>query len=67
MGENIKKWRVKECRVLFIEFYLAVEIVPRIIKSIDFIYPEGFLVKGVKSQGEPDEKADKNDKYFLLS
>jgi len=49
MGKNKKKGRVKVCRVLFIEFYLAIEIIPRIIKRINFIPPERFLIKSVKS------------------
>jgi hypothetical protein len=55
MGENKKEGRMEESRVLLIEFYLAIEIISRIIKSIDFIYPERFFAKGVKPQGKTYE------------
>jgi len=32
---------------------------------MDFVYPEGFFVKGVKSQGKADEKTKKEDKNYL--
>ncbi len=65
MGENEKEGGMEESRVLFIEFNLAVEIIPRIIEGVDFIHPEGFLVKGVESQDKPYQKTEKeNEKFF---
>jgi hypothetical protein len=50
MGENKKKGRVKIRWVLLIKLYLASEIISRVIECVDFIYPERFLIKGVKPE-----------------
>jgi len=55
MRKDKKQGRVKVGWILFIKFYLAFEIVPRIIECMDFIDPEGFLIEGVKPQGKADE------------
>jgi len=60
MGENKEKGRVEIRWILLIKFYLASEIIPRIIEGVDFIDPERFLIKGVKSEYKTYEKA-KND------
>ena len=65
MGENKKERRVEESRVFLIEFNLAVEVIPRIIVRVDFIHPEGFSVKGVKSQGESYKETEKDNKDFF--
>jgi hypothetical protein len=44
---------------------LAFKIIPRIIKRIDFIHPEGFLVKGIEPQGEADNQTKKEDEEFF--
>jgi hypothetical protein len=49
MGEDEEKWRMKECRVLFIEFYLIPKTIPRILEGINLVKPERFLVEGVES------------------
>ncbi len=64
MGENKKEGGVEESRVLFIEFYLAIEIISGIIESVDLVYPQGFLVKGIKSQTEAYEQAKNEDEKF---
>jgi hypothetical protein len=33
---------------------------------VDFIYPEGFLVEGVESQGKTDEQTTNENKEFSL-
>jgi hypothetical protein len=45
---------------------LVLDTIPRVIKCVDFIQPEGFFVKGVKSQGEPYEETEDEDKNFFL-
>jgi hypothetical protein len=44
---------------------LTPDIVPGIIEGVDFIYPEGFSVKGVKPQGKAYEKTKNDDKNFF--
>ena len=48
MGENEEERRMKIRRILFIEFYLASEIISGVIEGMDFVHPKGFLVEGVK-------------------
>jgi hypothetical protein len=47
MGEDIKQWRMKVCRILFIIFQLAFKVISRIIEGMDLINPKGFLIEGV--------------------
>jgi len=49
VSEDKEERRMKEGGIFFIEFYLAFEVVSRVIKCMNFIRPEGFLVKCVKS------------------
>jgi len=65
MGKNKKERGLEESWVLFIEFNLAGEIIPRIIEGVNFIHPEGFLVKGVKSQGQSHKETEKENKDFF--
>jgi len=65
MGENKEKGRVEIRWILLIKFYLASEIIPRIIEGVDFIDPERFLIKGVKSEYKTYEKAKHDDKNFF--
>jgi len=44
---------------------LTSEIIPGVIEGVDFIYPERFLIKTVKSEGKADEKAKNDDKNFF--
>jgi hypothetical protein len=48
MGENKKERRMKIRGVLFVIRQLGLQIMSGIVKGIDFIHPEGFLIKGVK-------------------
>jgi hypothetical protein len=41
---------------------LLFEIIPGVIEGMDFINPQGFFIKGVESQGKPNEKTEKKDK-----
>ena len=66
MGEDKKKRRMKVGWVLFVILKLALDAIPGIIESMDFINPEGFLVEGVKSQCESYENANTKNKNFLL-
>jgi hypothetical protein len=65
VGENEEKGRMKIRGILFIEFYLAFEVVSGVIEGMDFVYPEGFFIKGVKSEGKAYEKAENDDKNFF--
>jgi hypothetical protein len=38
-------------------FYLTFEAFSGVIEGVDFINPEGLMIKGIKSQGETDDKA----------
>ena len=67
MGEKKKERGVEESRVVFIEFNLAGEIIPRIIEGVNFIHPEGFLVKGVESQDESYKETEKKNQDFFSS
>jgi len=53
--------------ILLIIFQLVFKAISRIIKGMDLINPERFLVKGVESQGKADEKAKNDDKNFFSS
>jgi hypothetical protein len=52
MGQNKEKGRMKIRRILFIEFYLAFEVVSGIVEGVDFIHPQGFSIEGVKPQSK---------------
>jgi hypothetical protein len=65
MGEYEEKGRVKIRRILLVKGNLAFKTVPRIIERMDFIYPEGFSIKGIEPQSKADEKAEKEDKNFF--
>jgi len=65
MGENEEEGRMKIRRILFIKFYLAVEIISGIVECMDFVHPERFLIKGVESQAKTDEKTNDEDNDFF--
>jgi hypothetical protein len=48
MGEHKKEGRVKKSRILLIKPELGTEIIPGVIKGMNFVHPKGFLVKGIK-------------------
>jgi hypothetical protein len=52
VGENEEKGRMKKRRILFIEFYLAFEVISGVVERMDFVYPKGLLIKGVNPQGK---------------
>jgi hypothetical protein len=54
MGKDKKERRLEISRILFIVIKLGFKIVSRVIEGVDFIHPEGFLVKGVESEGKSD-------------
>jgi hypothetical protein len=57
MIENEEEGRVKVKRPPLIKFQLVFETILRVIKRMDFVEPEGFFVKGVKSQSKTNDKA----------
>jgi hypothetical protein len=66
VGENEEKGRVKIRRILFIEFYLAFEVVSGVIEGMDFVHPERFLIKSVESQGKAYQETQKKDQNLFL-
>ena len=67
MGENKKKGRVKVCWIFFVILYLVFNAISRIIVSMDFVNPEGFLIEGVESEGKTYDETENQDEYFSLS
>ena len=65
MGENEKKGWVKVSRFLFVEFYLALKIISRIVERMDLINPQRFLIKSVKSQDKSHNHTKNEDRNFL--
>jgi hypothetical protein len=47
MSENKKKRGMKVGGVYFVKVYLSFEIISRVIKGMNLIDPEGFLIEGV--------------------
>ena len=66
MSEYKKKRRVKVGWVFFVILQLGLDTIPRIIVSMDFVNPEGFLIEGVKSQGKTYNETENKDKDFFL-
>ena len=66
VGENEEKGRMKIRWILFIEFYLAFEIVSGVVEGMDFVYPERLSIKGVEPQSKAYEEAKNKDKNFFL-
>jgi len=58
MCEKIEKRGVKEVgRMDFEIFYLTFEAFSGVIKGVDFVDPEGLLIKSIEPQGKTDDKA----------
>jgi hypothetical protein len=67
VSQNEKKGWVKESWILFIEVKLISKPILRILEGINFVYPEGFLVKRVKSHDEPyDANTKQNQNFFMV-
>jgi hypothetical protein len=65
VSENKEEGRMKIRRVLFIKFYLALQIISGVVEAMDLVYPEGFSIKSVKPQGEADnETENENEDLF---
>jgi len=61
MGKDKEERRMKVGRIFFIKFKLALKTVPRVIIGVNFVYPEGLLIKIIESQNEPNEEAEGKD------
>ena len=66
MGEYKKEGRVEEGWILFVKLQLALKVISRVIKCMNLIEPERFLIEGVEPQGKADENA-KDKKKDLFS
>ena len=66
MGEDEEERRMKKRWILLVEFDLSFEVIPGIIVGMHFVHPQGFLVKGVKPQTEPNDEAENKDENFFL-
>jgi hypothetical protein len=65
MGKDEEEGRMKIRRILLIKFDLPSEVISGVIEGMDFVYPEGFSIKGVESQSKAYEKAKNDDKNFI--
>jgi hypothetical protein len=65
MGKDEEKGRMEIGWILLIKFDLPSEIVSGVIEGMDFVYPEGLPVEGVKPQGKAYEEAKNKDKNFF--
>jgi hypothetical protein len=66
VGENEKKGRMKIGWILFIEFYLAFEVISGVVEGMDFVQPEGLLIESVESQSEAYQETQKKDQNLFL-
>ena len=60
MREQVEKRRMEEGRLLFIILELRPESISRILIGVNFIEPEGFTIKTVKSQRKSDQQKQRN-------
>jgi hypothetical protein len=67
MGEHKKEGRVKKSGILLIKPDLGTEIIPGVIKGMDFIHPEGLFVEGVESERKTYQEAKDKSKNFFPS
>jgi len=65
MGEHKKEGRVKKSGILLIKFELGTEIIPGVIKGVNFVHPKGFLVEGIESEGKSYQKTEEHNKNFF--
>jgi len=65
VGKDEEERRMKVSWIPLVKFYLASEIISRIIVSMDFVEPERFLIKSIEPQGEPQEKTNNDDKNLF--
>ena len=65
MSEGKEERRVKESRILLVKFQLVFDAISRIVESVDFIQPEGFLVKGIGPQSKTNKETNNYDKKLL--
>jgi len=65
VGENEEKGRMKIRWILFIEFYLAFEVVSGVIEGMDFVHPERFLIESVEPQCKTDDQTKGENKNFF--
>ena len=57
MGKEIKEGGMKKVGwMLFKVFYLVFNPLPRIIEGMNFVDPEGFLIKSVEPQCESNDE-----------
>jgi hypothetical protein len=55
MSENKEKRGVKVSWVFFVILQLVLDTISRIIISVNFVNPEGFLIEGVEPKGKADD------------
>jgi hypothetical protein len=67
MSKEVKERGMKKVRwMLFKVSYLVFNPLPRIIEGMNFVNPEGFLIKIVESQGESNDETKYKDEPFLF-
>jgi hypothetical protein len=65
VGEDEEQRRMKVRGILLIKVELTPETISRVVECMDFVYPEGFSIKGIKSEGKAYQKAKNDDKNFF--
>ena len=66
MGKDEEKGRMEKGWIFCVEFYLALDIVPRIVKGIYLIHPQRFMVEGIESQEETYDKSGKKNRNLAF-
>ena len=65
MGEDEEERGMEESGVFFIEFDLAFKVIPGVVEGVDFVGPEGFLVKGIESQCKTNDQTQDEEANFF--
>jgi hypothetical protein len=65
MGKNKEEGRMKIRRILLIKFDLPSEIVSGVVEGMNFVHPQGLLIKAVESQGKAYEETKNENKNFF--
>jgi hypothetical protein len=62
MGKDEEEGRMMIGWIFLIKFDLPSEIVSGVVEGMDFVYPEGLLIKGIKPQSKTHHQTKKEHK-----
>jgi hypothetical protein len=65
MSEDEEKGRMKGGRIFFMKIDLGLEVISGVVKSVDFVQPERFLVEGIESEGKSNEETQNQENEFI--